>query len=745
MKPKLSFIGRSGIFLALCAMSGLDAFAMHLQPEEALSVLAAGRQSRSMTKAPLRLAYVQNSPIGSEAAVYVFNRDNAPGFYVLAADDAVGDIVLGYSHNGSFSADNMAPGMKWLLKTYSAQVSRCAASAAPATSKAVPQGLPAVDPLLTTVWNQYEPYNDMCPVINGERSITGCVATAMAQVMKKHQWPVAGTGSYSYVVDGVQVSSDFSSHVYDWDNMLEDYYNDYYELVATQVQRDAVAQLMFDCGVAAGMNYSPRGSGATSMNAAQGMLNYFNYDKSMQYLMRDWYTDDDWMRLMHSQISQGLPVIYGGDSDEGYGHEFILDGYDGDGYFHFNWGWGGYDDGYFSLDYNAPAEKDIVYVNGQEALVNVRPDMGSSYTPLMVLSGVFSSDRAEYDAQSGYIEFSAAGNYGGFYSYALGDVNYELGVKNSLDGNVISLVSDQLPPSYGFNYLGARSRDFPVGEYDVYMVYKSDETDWVPMLYNLNITSGRLHFVNDGTTIIVSESVIDVEATAVTLSATEQQLTVGDTFTLVATVWPDNVTDPTVTWSTSDAAVATVDQDGNVAAVAPGTTTITAACGNVSATCVVTVTRRIIEASGIILNAESIDLAEGDTYQLTATVLPDDTTDPTVVWTTSDASIATIDAYGKVTAIAPGTATITATCGEVGATCEVEVKPLDGVWNTVADGISICVADCYMYIETSEEGRIALYDPAGRLCYYGYDRTIPVEKDKVYIVVIGSKAFKVKV
>lgn len=510
IKPTFSFIGRTCVLLSLCALPCQDAFARHLQPDEALSMLASGPM-KSASCAPLRLAYTQNIPGRSESAVYVFSRESAPGFYVLAADDAVGDIVLGYSDSSRFSADNMSPGMKWLLKTYSAKVSRCAASAAPSSPKGAPQGLQAVEPLLSTLWDQYEPYNDKCPVIKGERAVTGCVATAMAQVMKKHQWPASGTGSYSYVFNGISVSSDFSSHVYGWDNMLDDYYDQYYEPIGTPEQREAVAQLMFDCGVAAKMLYSSSGSSAKTIDGGAGMTKYFNYDKSMEYVLRGWYTDDDWMRLMHDQISQGLPVIYAGDSEEGYGHAFILDGYDGEGYFHFNWGWGGYDDGYFSISSDAAPGEDIGFVCNQEALVNIRPDMGSSYSPVMGVEGELCTTKTEYSYPQEYIEFSVKNEGGGFYSYALTPLVYELGVKNTLDGSVVSIGSVSLDPYYGFSSLSVNSRSFPVGEYDVYMVYRSGDTDWTPMLHFVGL-SERLHFVNDGTTITVSEAEADITA-----------------------------------------------------------------------------------------------------------------------------------------------------------------------------------------------------------------------------------------
>ncbi len=709
-------------------------------------------QHKSASTAPLRLAFTQEAH--NQATVYVFDRDGAPGFYVLAADDAVGNIVLGYSDTNRFSADNMAPGMKWLLESYSASVSSLAFGTRQAAPKKAPEGLAPVVPLISTVWDQSEPFNDMCPEIDGEKCLTGCVATAMAQIMKKHQWPVSGTGSYSYSVNGMTVSSDFSSHTYDWGNMIDDYYGwvesdgGYsYEMVGTPEQNAAVAQLMFDCGVAARMDYSPSFSGAMPIIAAAGMIDYFSYDKSMQYLMRDWYSESDWIKLMHEQISRGLPVMYGGRSVEDYGHEFVLDGYDGNGYFHFNWGWGGYDDGYFTLAEAAAPGEDITFVIEQDAVVNIRPDMGSSLAPSMGIDGVLCTESAEYNATSDWVTFTVENNQGGFWSYALGTLDYKIGVMNTLDGGVAPSIYSTLQPYYGFTSMGTSSDNFPVGEYDVFLVCQSEGYDWTPLHYNMNLTSGRLHFVNDGTKITISESKGEdpvVGAESIVLNSASIDLFIGESFQLEAKVLPETTTDKTVIWASSDAAIATVDATGKVTAVAEGTATITAACGNVSATCAVTVAKRIIAADGIVLDTETLDLAVGDSYRLTATVSPDDTTDKTVTWTSSDASVVSVDSEGKVVAIAPGIATITATCGNVSATCEVAVKPLDGIWNIVDEGVAIRVEGSSLYIKASEDVRISLYDTAGTLYYNGYDHTIPVENNKIYIVVVGEKVFKVK-
>ena len=173
-------------------------------------------------------------------------------------------------------------------------------------------------------------------------------------------------------------------------------------------------------------------------------------------------------------------------------------------------------------------------------------------------------------------------------------------------------------------------------------------------------------------TVTVNKKVVAV--TSVALNKTELTLTEGDSETLTATVKPDDATDKTVTWTTSDASIATVDANGKVTAVKAGLATITAKAGDKSATCTVTVNKKVVAVTSVTLNKTELTLTEGDSETLTATVKPDDATDKTVTWTTSDASIATVDANGKVTAVKAGLATITAKAGDKSATCKVTVK-----------------------------------------------------------------------
>lgn len=526
-----SLIGQAALLLAMGVLSGADAYARHLQPEEALSVLASGPH-KSASTAPLKLAFTQDAD--DQPAVYVFNREGSPGFYVLAADDAVGDIVLGYSDTDRFTPDNIAPGMRWLLEAYSRRVPACAAGIA-ATAASLPSEWEAVEPLLSTKWNQDAPYNGMCPIVFGARAVTGCVATAVAQVMKKYQWPGKGSGSMSYEYkmnnQRFEFSNDFSAHIYDWGNMLDDYS----VVSATPTQKDAVAQLMADCGIVAETRYLPAnytsGSSGTLILAAAGMIEHFDYDKSMLALRREWFADDDWAAMLYHQISEGMPVLYSGQSVTG-GHAFVLDGYNGAGLFHINWGWGSLGDGYYSVDDLKPSGTGHGAGSGsynldQEAMVNIKPNTGTTdITTVMAIVGNLSTEWPSYRAKGDPIYFRAIdGDQPGFFNFTTGEATVQFGIM--IDDNVVKTAQNgnafSMKPLNGMGTIGIMSSDFPKGEYDVSPVFRTIGGEWTPMRHALD-TSGRLHFVNDGTTITVSEAqisngIVGASADAVTVSS----------------------------------------------------------------------------------------------------------------------------------------------------------------------------------------------------------------------------------
>lgn len=318
-----------------------------LTPEAALdrALENASLSHRIKAKSPKAYKLTYNS-----GDVYVFSTTGS-GYLALPADDRA-PAVLGYSTNGSADAASMPPAMKWWLGEYSRQLRAAGVSVQTARSASAERA--KIWPMLTSEWNQRAPFNDMCPEIDGKRAVTGCVATAMAQVMRYHQWPEHGTGRNEYTSAGTDVSLDFSSVTFDWADMADTYAASSADAVAN----GAVAQLMFACGVAVDMQYGTSESGASVFAVAKAMSEYFGYDAAVRYVSRDYYGLEEWEDYVYSQLRDYGPVQYSGQSNDG-GHSFVCDGYDAGGYFHINWGWGGMSDGYFLLTALEPGQQGI--------------------------------------------------------------------------------------------------------------------------------------------------------------------------------------------------------------------------------------------------------------------------------------------------------------------------------------------------------------------------------------------------
>ena len=312
--------------------------------------------------------------------VYVFTTENS--FVLMAADDRV-QPILGYSLNGRFDVENMPDNKRAWIQEYSDAIQAAIDHRVSATSEVAQQWREleegfynrdrsvVVSPLLTTQWNQDSPYNYLCP----SGTVTGCVATAMAQIMKYYNYPSHGIGSHTYThaTYGVQ-SANFQNTTYDWTNMLNSYssYN--------STQRDAVATLMYHCGVSVDMDYGPSstgGSGASSSAPAYAWVNYFNYSTSIQYCSKSSYGDDEWLAMLKSELNASRPVFYHGRSSVG-GHAFIFDGYSSDNKFHVNWGWGGYCDEYYAVNSLEPGSGGIgagagIFNENQGAIIGIKP------------------------------------------------------------------------------------------------------------------------------------------------------------------------------------------------------------------------------------------------------------------------------------------------------------------------------------------------------------------------------------
>ena len=331
-------------------------------------------------------------------SIYAFNLDG--GGYVIASGDSRALPVLGYSATGSIDWDRMPDNMRAWLKSYDQ------AMATLGNTKKFTDGVSrhgqktraprkAIAPLLKTQWNQLEPYwNDVPPYDGanpdwkGQPSPTGCVATSMAMVMNYYQWPKeACTEIPAYDITTAHENVEKVWHIdalppttFDWVNMLDNYVTPE-GIIGTPEQQKAVAKLMRYCGQGAQMAYSPQVSLAYDQFAAEAFVKYFGYQNTAQVSHRMHYSIDGWEDLIYCELANSRPVVYGASSEDG-GHAFVCDGYDGNGLFHINWGWGGDSDAYFSLSVLNPynntsagaSSSGIGFCIDQSAIIGVQPD-----------------------------------------------------------------------------------------------------------------------------------------------------------------------------------------------------------------------------------------------------------------------------------------------------------------------------------------------------------------------------------
>ncbi len=355
---------------SLIALTLTSVHAMRLTPPEALSRALERAPARSVAQSAPRdykLQYARNN------AVYLFAAPGG-GYLAVSGDDSA-PAILAYSDGGEFDSADIPPAMQAWLDDMAEQITAISRGAA---SRGESPARDAIAPMITTKWNQGDPFNRMCPVgRNSERCLTGCTATAMSQIMNYHQWPVHGDGQISYktFTDGYQVDADFSAMTFDWTDMADTYTSD-----SPEAECNAVAQLMFAAGAAAEADYLPGATATYTTKAARALHTNFGYDKGLRVLNGEFYTVGHWEKIVYESLKNDGPVLYSGNppSGKGSGHTYVCDGYS-DGYFHINWGWGGHSDGYFLLSALNPEEGKYGYSSTPIIVTGIaRPREGSS-------------------------------------------------------------------------------------------------------------------------------------------------------------------------------------------------------------------------------------------------------------------------------------------------------------------------------------------------------------------------------
>jgi hypothetical protein len=454
------------ITLILLCIS-LAVFSAEITPQQALETARAFIQQRKgvttkMRRAPLNIT-MQQTETGVQM-LYAFNAEG--GGYVIASGDDRTLPVLGYSLTGSIDADDMPDNMRSWLQGYAddiAHLSKSYNASTPSGGWGASQLAP-VSPMLKTTWYQVEPYDLMTPVYEGEKyewegkhSATGCVATAMAQVMYYHQWPQTATTtipSYTFNYRETEPCTlpELPSTIFKWDLMLPDYTE---ENPGTEEQRMAVAELMRYCGQATKMDYTPEASGTQHEFIINALRRYFGYSKGIYCANRADYTIAGWRELIWNELDQKRPVLFAGQSSSG-GHEFVIDGYDGNDMFHVNWGWAGRNDGYFAINVLNPKDNTSVgsasstelgFATNQQIIVGVEKSTDTEAVvpevvkKLMIYNELVALDTAMV-YQAAYTDFELRES-----SYFMG-----LGIKNA-DGSCTPVLQNDIETNYLNGYL----------------------------------------------------------------------------------------------------------------------------------------------------------------------------------------------------------------------------------------------------------------------------------------------------
>jgi len=429
---------------------------------------------------------------------YVFNTEN--GFIIVSGDDAVLP-VLGYSTESTFRPGEQPSNFRKWLENYKKQITYVISNNIPPTEEIqnewqsilnnniATKNAKAVNPLVTTTWSQSPYVNEQCPYDadagpeNGYHCVTGCPATAMAQIMKYWNYPQQGAGyhSYEHPTYGT-LFANFGGVTYDWASMPDQ----------VNGTNEAVALLMYHCGVAVEMDYGPSSSGSyviidgypETKTCEYAYKTYFGYDaSSIRGLRRENYSDNDWKQLLKNDLDAGRPIQYAGFGQGG--HTFVCDGYDSYDYFHMNWGWGGYADGFFLLDALNPGSGGTgsgagTYNEGQQAVIGIQPPSDITSFNLILYDDLTISQSPVVYTQgfSVHTDIANAGNntFNGDFGAAIFDENFFF--VNFVEIKTDYALESGYHFSEGLDFTTSGLLDVVPGTYYVAMFYRPTDGDW---------------------------------------------------------------------------------------------------------------------------------------------------------------------------------------------------------------------------------------------------------------------------
>ena len=473
----------------------------------------------------------KQSPGGAEEtdgkAFYLFNNGGNKGFVIVSGDDRLPEVI-GYATSGTMAEDNMPIQLKSLLDAFEKQYGEMAGDdtrleSVMAERMALAESSAAanvtVTPLLGNIeWDQGTPYNKLCPTFTNGQAVTGCVATAMAQVIRYYRYPTQLKNNIpSYTSKSGFTSSEItaSSTTYDYDKMLGQYVSGNY----SDEQASAVATLMLHCGCAVQMEYGVAGSYAITSSTSHVLGAYFAYDKStLAFVDRCDYSLEEWCSIIDHELSNNRPIIYEGRTLSNEGHAFVCDGANGDGFYHINWGWSGSGNGYFDISLLNPFDAESTtgaggHNIGMGMTIGIKPSTEEGTAPIAKAKGLNAHVKS-VDMENRTVNVDVYNmSYNDFTGWVALAVKEGTGHK-LISGKTTSLKFSAQAINGAFNINSSSltfNHSFPVGTTKVYMVYGSGET----VIDECGGKYGKPHFyvTSDGTTTTSSLTGYSLSAT----------------------------------------------------------------------------------------------------------------------------------------------------------------------------------------------------------------------------------------
>lgn len=455
------------ISLLAALLTLIVADAQRISEQEALQKAQLFMQGKQITgHGPARK--MNRAPrLPDNRAYYIFNVENNGGFVIVSGDSRMTDI-LGYSEHGSLDLATAPANVRWWLSQYEKAANNLPEQPLMASPRRAEETKAEITPFVTTTWGQGYPYNTQCPKIDGTNCATGCLATAMAQVMNYTNCPETKTGeiaAYTTKTNNLSLPK-LDATTFPWDNMTD----------------DDIARLMRYCGQSVCMDYGISESSAYDVHIPGALVGKFSYDKAVRLVYRNGYNSETWENMIYAELQAGRPVIYGGQSNTG-GHSFILHGYQ-NGCFYINWGWDGNYDGYFELSaLNPMYDNDRIYGRDQTAIIGIQKSKGGDAVNMPKVTVT----KLELTSETSATRTSSSDNFTGisleatlmnsFADEQTTLIGYALYLGNE-QKQVISSENASFTPATALTAISALSFGSALadGTYRIVPIYREDET-----------------------------------------------------------------------------------------------------------------------------------------------------------------------------------------------------------------------------------------------------------------------------